>query len=82
MYRYQLQFQQGIQNPESIKRWVMDRTVLLGNLDFSNLGKFWGLPAPVIHAIRLEKLLKLSTAPITPQLISKINDFKYPLYYY
>lgn len=82
LYRYQMLFHQGSVNPESIKKWVIDRTVLLGNLDFANLGRFWGLPAPVVHTIKLERILQSATDSENQTLIDKINEFKYPLYYF
>jgi hypothetical protein len=79
--KYEVIAHHGIQSLEMIKRWVLERTVLLGNVDFLNPGKFWGLPAPVTHSLEIERVVKSGTQLSGEELVKRVNKFDHPLYY-
>jgi pantothenate kinase len=64
-----------------IRRWVLERTILLGNVEFINPGKFWGMPAPVIHGLEIERILKSVNQISSEELVKRINQYNFPLYY-
>lgn len=65
---------------EGNRKWVVDRTLMLGCVDFCDVEGYYGLPSVVVYAERIVRLLKSGRSEGFGEFVEMLNKFKYPVY--